>query len=577
MPFDPLLILSGIAVVLIGSLIGGRLATLCRLPRVTGYLLVGLLMGPSFARLTGLPELISSTVLSEMRVLSDVALMLILVNIGGQFQAETLRRWGRRIAFFSLAEIGLTFSSVALLCGLINQFVVGVVLPGQQLWQTSLFFGIFLGIIAVATAPAATLMVIREYEADGPTTSTVLSLVGLNNLFSIFAFGIAAHFLLKPTDSIGQLLYSLFVPLLIGGGLGFLISIWAERLELPSEFKILILSGVAFSAAISFKLGLDPLLTGLSLGIVLANSSPRWYRMQDALREVDYPLYVVFFVIAGANLHIESLAHIGLLGVAYVLARTIGKFFGAVAGAKLGKFGGNKGRHVGMTLLSQAGVAIGLASYLVVLWPEGGPLLQTIILGAVIVFELIGPLAVRHGLVLAGEVPIISLLQKRAPLGTMEGLHHVVDHFRGSLGLPTGHKLDDPGDILVKHIMRRNVETVRNNTRYNELLRLIAHSRYDRFPVVDDVGHYIGMIDYAEISSLLFEPSLAQLVVASDLAAPTPHTVGPDETLREAMQTLQMNRNISFFPVTDPDKPQELLGILGKNDVFAAFRRLEIG
>ena len=92
MPFDPLLILSGISVVLIGSLLGGRLATLCRLPRVTGYLLVGLLMGPSFARLAGLPELVTQTVLAEMQVLSDVALMLILVNIGGQFQAGTLRR-----------------------------------------------------------------------------------------------------------------------------------------------------------------------------------------------------------------------------------------------------------------------------------------------------------------------------------------------------------------------------------------------------------------------------------------------------------------------------------------------------
>ena len=576
MPFDPLLILSGIAIVLVGSLLGGRLAALCRLPRVTGYLLIGLLMGPSFARLVGLPELVSATVLAEMRVLADVALMLIMVNIGGQFKAETLRRWGRRIVIFSLTEIGLTFFSVALLCGLINQFVVGVVLHEQQLWQTSVYFGTFLGIIAVATAPAATLMVIREYEADGPTTSAVLSLVGLNNLFAIFAFGIATHFLLRPTDGIGQLIFNLFLPLFIGSAIGFLISIWAERLELPSEFKILILSGVAVSAVISFKFGLDQLLTGLALGIVLANSSPRWYRMQEALREVDYPLYVVFFVIAGANLHIESLAHIGLLGVVYVLARTAGKFFGAVAGARFGGFGNNKGRHVGMSLLAQAGVAIGLASYLAALWPEGGLLLETVILGAVIMFELFGPLAVRHGLVLAGEVPIISLLQKRAPLGTMEGLHHVVDHFRGTLGLPTGHRLDDPGDMLVKHIMRRNVETVRNDTRYYELLRLIAHSRYDRFPVVDDGGHYIGMIDYAEISNLLFEPSLAQLIVASDLAAPTPHTVKPEETLREAMQTLQMNRNISFFPVIDPERPQELLGILGKNDVFAAFRRLEI-
>lgn len=575
MPFDPLLILSGISVVLIGSLLGGRLAALCRLPRVTGYLLVGLLMGPSFARLTGLPEMVSSTVLEEMQVLTDVALMLIMVNIGGQFQAETLRRWGRRIVFFSLAEIALTFFSVALLCGLLNQYVVEVVMPGQQLWQTSLFFGVFLGTIAIATAPAATLMVIREYEADGPTTNTVLSLVGLNNLFSIFAFGIAAHFLLKPAEGVGQLLFGLFVPLMIGGALGFFISIWAERLEQSSEFKILILSGVAVSATISFKLGIDPLLTGLALGIVLSNSSPRWHRMQAALREVDYPLYVVFFVIAGANLHIESLPHIGLLGVAYVLARTSGKLFGAVTGAKFGGFSRDQGRYVGMALLSQAGVAIGLASYLVGLWPEGGGLLQTIILGAVIVFELVGPLAVRHGLVLAGEVPIISLLQKRAPLGTMEGMHHVIAHFRGALGLPAGHRLDDPGDMLVKHIMRRNVETVRNSTRYNELLRLIAHSRYDRFPVVDDAGHYIGMIDYTDISTLLFEPSLAQLVVASDLAAPTSHTVQPEETLREAMETMQMNRNISFFPVIDPEQPQELLGILSKNDVFAAFRRIE--
>ena len=232
MPFDPLLILSGISVVLVGSLLGGRLATMCRLPRVTGYLLIGLLMGPSFARLVGLPELVTTTVLTEMRVLADVALVLILVNIGGQFKAETLRRWGRRIAIFSIAEIGMTFFSVALLCGLINQFVVQMVLYDQELWQTSVYFGTFLGIIAIATAPAATLMVIREYEADGPTTSAVLSLVGLNNLFAIFAFGIATHFLLKPADNINQLLFSLFVPLIIGGTIGFLISIWAERLEL---------------------------------------------------------------------------------------------------------------------------------------------------------------------------------------------------------------------------------------------------------------------------------------------------------------------------------------------------------
>jgi CBS domain-containing protein len=401
-------------------------------------------------------------------------------------------------------------------------------------------------------------------------------MVGLNNFIAIFAFAIAAHVILHPTSDIGLLLFRLGGPLLLGGLTGFILSVWAQRLELPSEYKILILGGVAACAATSHWLDFDPLLTGLAMGVVLANSSPRWHLIRDALREVDYPLYVAFFVVAGANLHIETLGHIGVIGVVYVLARTTGKILGAIWGARLGQFDREKGYHVGISLLAQAGVAIGLASSLAAEWPEGGKLLETVVLGSVIVFELIGPLAVRHGLVRAGEVPILSLLQKKAPIGAVEGVHNVVHHFRASLGMPEGHRLDDPGDILVKHIMRRNVETIQNDTRFNELLRLIAHSRYDRFPVVDERSHFIGMIDYTEIRNLLFEPSLAQLVVASDLATPAHHAIDPEQTLREAMKTLQRHRNISFFPVIHPEEPEHLLGILNQNDVLAAFRRKEI-
>ncbi len=234
-----------------------------------------------------------------------------------------------------------------------------------------------------------------------------------------------------------------------------------------------------------------------------------------------------------------------------------------------------KRRYVGFTLLAQAGVAIGLAGTLARQWPEGGHLMETVVLGSVVVFELIGPLAVRHGLVRAGEVPILSLLQKRAPQGTMEGLHSVVHHFRSSLGLPAGHRLRDPGDILVRHVMRRNVETIRNDTPFNELLRLIAHSRYDRFPVVDTEGRFIGMINYTEIRNLLFEPSLSRLVVAGDLVSPFHPAIGPDQPLREALKTMQLNRDISYFPVADRDQPDRLLGIISQNDVIATFRRPE--
>jgi len=567
-------ILQALACLFLGALIGGRLASLCHVPRVTGYLIVGLVLGPSFTRLVGLPPLISRFALGELRPLADIGLALILMNIGGLFQLEQLRRWRHRILVFSASEIALTFLLVATATLAANLFWLRRTLPGLDVWSTSLTFALLLGIIAVATAPAATLMVIREYEADGPVTGTVLTLVGFNNLVSVLGFAILTHLLVRPDEPLALLAARMVGPLLIGGGIGLLLSIWAQRLELPSEQKVLLLGGVIASSALCHQLGIDPLLASLALGIALANSSPRWHQLLEGLRQVDYLLYIAFFVLAGANLHLESLTHIGLLGIVYVLARTLGKWLGAVIGARLGAFGRRAQNYVGITLLAQAGVAIGLAGSLVRSWPEGGHLIETIVLGSVVIFELVGPLAVRHGLVRAGEVPILSLLQKRAPQGTLEGLHSVAQHFRSSLGLPAGHQLRDPGDILVRHIMRQNVETVRNATAFNELLRFIAHSRYDRFPVVDAEGNFLGMINYTEIRNLLFEPALVPLVVAGDLLAANPHAIPPDMPLREALKILQQQRDISYFPVIAPQEPQRLLGILSQNDLLAAFRRL---
>jgi len=569
-----LTLLFALSFVFLGALIGGRLASACRIPRVTGYLLTGLVIGPSFAHLTGLPVLLPPDVLLELRPLSEIALALILMHIGGLFEIRHLDRWRHRILLFSASEILLTFALVVIAVLLVNLVVLQQILPGLTLWQTSLAFALFLGVIAVATAPAATLMVIREYEADGPVTGAVLTLVGFNNLVSVLGFAVLAHIFVFPGENFGVLIMRMGGPVLIGAALGFAMSVWAQRLELPSENKILMLGGIAVNVALCRSLNVDPLLSSLVLGMTLANSCPRWHRLQEDIRQVDYLLYVAFFVLAGANLHIETLTHIGLLGVAYVVARTAGKWFGAAIGARLGHFGPNERAYIGWTLMAQAGVAIGLASQLAHHWPTGGKLLETIVLGSVVVFELIGPLAVRHGLVRSGEVPILALLQKKAPVGALEGLHNVVHHFRSALGVPIGHQLKDPGDILVRHIMRQNVETVLHSTPYYALLKYIAHSRYDRFPVVDDNNRFVGVIDYTEIRNLLFEPTLVPLVVAGDLTTTASYCLRPDQPLREALKILQLHRNVSYFPVVDSDDAQKLVGILNQNDVLAAFRRL---
>ena len=568
----PLLI--AFAFIFLGALVGGRMASVCRIPRVTGYLMTGLLIGPSFAHLLGLPVLLPPEILLELRPLSEMALALILMHIGGLFEISHLDRWRHRILLFSGSEILLTFFLVVGAVLTVNMTFLQKAVPGLTLWQTSLSFALFLGIIAVATAPAATLMVIREYEAEGPVTGIVLTLVGFNNLVSVLGFAVLAHFLIFPGESLLVLMLRMGGPVLVGAFMGFAMSVWAQRLELPSENKILILGGIAVNVAVCRALQVDPLLASLLLGMTLANSCPRWHRLQSDIRQVDYLLYVAFFVLAGANLHIETLTQIGLLGVAYVIARTLGKWLGAAIGARLSSFGPNEKAYVGLTLMAQAGVAIGLAGQLAHNWPVGGKLLETVVLGSVVVFELVGPLAVRHGLVRSGEVPILALLQKRAPVSTLEGMHNVVHHFRSSLGVPVGHRLEDPGDILVKHIMRQNVETVLHSTPYYALLKHIAHSRYDRFPVVDDSGHFIGVIDYTEIRNLLYEPALVPLVVAGDLTATAQYCLNPDQPLREALKILQRHRNISYFPVVAADDPQKLVGILNQNDVLAAFRRL---
>ncbi|OGC01191.1 hypothetical protein A2V82_03990 [candidate division KSB1 bacterium RBG_16_48_16] len=275
---------------------------------------------------------------------------------------------------------------------------------------------------------------------------------------------------------------------------------------------------------------------------------------------------------AGASLHLREFAHLGYLGATYIAMRTLGKFAGNWLGAKFGGFGDIEKRNVGFAMLAQAGVAIGLSQALAKSWAAGGETVQTLILGSVVVFEIIGPISVRYGLVHAGEVPVLNLLAKRAAENAFEGLHHVLEHFRASAGIPLGHKLNSPADILVKHVMRKNVEAIYENTPFNDLLQHISHSRYDRFPITDENNQFVGLIDYADIRDVLFDASLTHLVLAKDIMKPKSITLRPEQTLGEVLSIFRQHSNITFLPVLDGEESRKLVGIISQNDVLAAFR-----
>ena len=557
------------AVLFLSALLIGRVVFQWHLPRVTGYLLVGLCAGPSLSHLIGYPTLLDYADLERLEPVSHIALTLIMLAIGMHFQGEHLRRWRHRIATLSLCEIGITFTAVATATATAHFFF------GDVEQVAPLHVGLFLGIISIATAPAATLLVIREYNSAGPITDVVRTLIGLNNLVCVLLFNVAVFSLLSPSDTQNSALAaSLLLPPAIGAVAGFAMSVWAERLRSTSEQQLLILGGAIGVTALCDLLAIDAMLGTFTCGAILANASTRNRDLLASVRQLDYPLYVLFFALAGANLHIEMLPQIGLVGAAYVLLRATGKLVGCNLGARWASFGERHEKWTGPTMLAQAGVAIGLSSTLAEVWPGPGQILQTVVLGAVVIFELGGPVAVRLGLVQAGEVPVLTLLARRSPAGTFESLHHVVTHFRQSLGVPQGHELNNAGDILVEHVMRKNVDTIRTDTNFNELLHLVAHSRYDRFPVVDREDCFEGVIAYEDIRDMLFDPYTSDLVIAADLVKPLELIAFPQQTLSEVLDLFRQHPDASYLPVLDHADHGRLLGILSQNDVLASFRRI---
>jgi Kef-type K+ transport system membrane component KefB/CBS domain-containing protein len=573
---QPSFVFLGLAVIFLVALFVSRFLARFRIPRVTGYLLTGLLTGPSLAKIVDIPTLLTEQTLERMQSLANLALVLILISIGMRFRGENLQRWRSRILIFSFGEILVTFLIVAALAGITNFFLVHKMIDGfGSLAISSIYICLFLGVLAMETAPAATLLVIREYESEGPLTDVVTMLLGLNGLIVIIAFNTLVHFTLTPDAGVGNLILRILIPIGIGSAFGILMSSWAQRLDSVTEFQLLILGGSLGILATCKIFGFDFLLACLIAGIVLVNSSPKADDLLQALKKFDYALYVVFFVLAGASLHLDALGQIGIVGLVYIVGRISGKLIGNFLGAKFGQFNKVEQKCTGFTMLAHAGVAIGLSQTLLALDAPGARYLSTIVFGSIVVFELLGPIFVRQALVWAGEVPLLTLLTKKAPSGAFEGLHQVVNHFRSAIGLPPGHKVESAQDVLVKHIMRTNVDTIRDNLPFNELLHQIAHSRYDRFPVVSASSVFVGVIDYEDIRDVLFDAALSPLVVAMDLVKKVALVTYPDSTLRDILAFFKQHKNISYLPVVETLNPTQLVGMISQNDVLATFRKIK--
>lgn len=406
-----------VSIALLAGLIMTRVFKPFKLPSVTAYLIAGVLIGPYCLGALNIDGLgfTSADAVSRLALVSEVALGFIAFSIGSEFRLEELKQTG-----VQATVIGIFQALVAALLVDIALYVVHLMMPDKLTLPQVLT----LGAIATATAPAATLMVVRQYKAKGPLTSLLLPIVALDDAVGLIVFavcfGIAKTLVSGTIDFVSIFvtpLVEILASLVLGSIMGWVLTQLEKlfnsntnRLNLTIAFVFLTtsLSSLKFQIG-PVHVGFSSLLVCMMLGTVFCNLCPLSHDLMERADKWTSPLSALFFVISGAELELSVFSDwaIVFIGTVYIVSRCLGKYFGAGFSAKATKCAPQICKYLGITLFPQAGVALGMCTTAMQLG-EPGRLIRNITLFAVLIYELVGPLMTRQALMAAGEIKPMS-------------------------------------------------------------------------------------------------------------------------------------------------------------------------
>lgn len=407
-------ILLSLGVALFAGLLLSRLIKPLKLPAVTGYLIAGILIGPYCLGRLGVSGLgfTSAENVKTFTIVCETALGFIAFAIGNEFRLSNLKTIGKQatvVAFVQAlaATLLVDLALVALHFAMPDKISVGAAL--------------ILGAIATATAPAATLMVVRQYKAKGPLTNILLPIVALDDaiglvVFSV-SFGVARAMSEGAVSIISMLvnpLIEVVLSLLLGAAIGFLFTLAEKLFKSNSKRLCLAVTFVIMAIALSMlefkigkvEIGFSSLLVCMMLGTIFCNVCKESPEIMEKTDKWTAPLFVLFFVISGAELELNVFSDIAivLIGIVYIITRSAGKYTGALLSSRLMKCEPQVSKYLGITLLPQAGVALGMSLTVAQEFGAEGALIRNIALFAVLIYELVGPMLTKISLTKAGEI-----------------------------------------------------------------------------------------------------------------------------------------------------------------------------
>jgi Kef-type K+ transport system membrane component KefB len=378
-----------VAVIMLLALVGGNICMKARLPSVTGFIVVGLLLGPSFT------NIINNEIVTSMSFVNDLAMGILAISLGAELHWATLKRYSKDLPPLVVGEIILT---VLMVSGL--SYLIGL----------SIQISVILGVLAITVSPSGIVPVIQEYGGRGPLTQNLLAMVAIDNLIGIMMFGVAlaliegfAQGAANGSGLVLIVLTELIAAIAIGVVAGYVIVHFLKKKIGNSQFLVILLGMILLNIGIAIQFHLSAMLINIVTGIVITNLRNRSMTLSATIERVQLPIIIIYMTLAGARINLAVAAALALSGGAYIFGRFTGKVLGSYLLSGLTDLTRNVRRNIGLGLTPQAGITVGLSILAEQKIPEAQGIITGIVLTGVVFFQVIGPILVAKALKNTGE------------------------------------------------------------------------------------------------------------------------------------------------------------------------------